>query len=38
MEEKVKLKSLHVEINTIRHQRNFTTLSKKYGKFETGFS
>ena len=32
MEEKEKLKSLHVEINAIRHQQNFATLSNKYGR------
>ena len=37
MEEKVKVKALHVEINAIRHQRNFYTLSNKYGILETGF-
>ena len=37
MEEKVKVKALHVEINMIRYQLNFTTLSYKYGGLEVGF-
>ena len=37
IEEKDKLKALHVEINAIHHQRKFTTLSNKYGISETGF-
>ena len=37
MEEKEKVKALHVKINEIRHQHNFTTLSNKYGILETGF-
>ena len=36
MEEKVKVKALHVEINAIRRQLNFTALSNKYGRLETG--
>ena len=35
MEEKEKVKSLHVEINTIHNQWNFTTLSNKYGILDT---
>ena len=37
MEEKEKVKELHVEINAIRYQQRFTTLSNKYGISETGF-
>ena len=37
MEEKVKVKALHVEINAIRRQLNFTALSNKYGRLETLF-
>ena len=32
-----KVKSLHVEINMICHQHNFTTLSNKYDKWDTKF-
>ena len=35
MEEKKK--ALHVEINAIRNQHNFTVLSNKYGRLGTGF-
>ena len=37
MEEKLKVKALHIEINAIRHQQNFITLSNKYVILETGF-
>ena len=37
MEEKVKVKALHVDIKSICHQQNFTTLSNKYSISETGF-
>ena len=37
MEEKGKVKALHFEINAIRHQWKFTTLSNKYDGLETGF-
>ena len=37
MEGKEKVKALHVEINTIHNQRNFATLSNKYGILDKGF-
>ena len=37
MEEEVKVKALHVEINVIYYQQNFTTLSNKYSRSEIGF-
>ena len=37
MEKKGKVKAVHMEINNICHQWNFTTLSNKYDGLETGF-
>ena len=37
MEGKVKVKALHVEINALPHQWNFTNLLNKYGRSDKGF-
>mmetsp|Transcript_9447 Transcript_9447/g.10792 ORF Transcript_9447/g.10792 Transcript_9447/m.10792 type:complete len:167 (+) Transcript_9447:84-584(+) len=38
IDEKEKVRALHIEINAIRQHQNFTLLSNHYGRSETGFA